>query len=134
MTQSKTNTDAAKGPARFELPGQPRDGSGPVFGEPWQAQAFALSVKLHETGCFTWKEWTAALAAELKAAASPGNSDDGSHYYDHWLSALERLVASKGLVDPATLRRRKEAWAQAYRSTPHGRPVRLKGRGRTPKA
>jgi len=107
------------------LPRLPRDDGGPVFAEPWQAQAFALTVRLSEQGHFTWKEWATALAAELKAAADRGDPDDGSHYYDHWLAALERLVAAKGLADPAALLARKEAWAEAYRRTPHGKPVDL---------
>jgi nitrile hydratase accessory protein len=107
------------------LPRLPRDEGKPVFAEPWQAQAFALAVKLSEQGHFTWKEWAAALANELNAAASRGEPDDGSHYYDQWLAALEHLVAVKGLVDSAALAARKEAWADAYRSTPHGVPVEL---------
>jgi nitrile hydratase accessory protein len=93
--------------------------------EPWQVQAFALAVELSEQGHFTWKEWAAALANELKAATSRGEPDDGSHYYDLWLVALEHLVTAKGLVDSAALARRKEAWMDAYRSTPHGVPVKL---------
>lgn len=107
------------------LPRLPRDDGGPVFAEPWQAQAFALTVRLSEQGHFTWKEWAAALAGELKAAADRGEPDNGSRYYDHWLTALERLVAAKGLADPAALVARKEAWAEAYRRTPHGKPVDL---------
>jgi nitrile hydratase accessory protein len=107
------------------LPKLPSDAGGPVFAEPWQAQAFALAVKLSEQGHFTWKEWAAALAGELKAAADRGEPDDGSRYYHHWLAALERLVVSKGLSDPAALLARKEAWADAYRHTPHGKPVEL---------
>ena len=108
------------------LPQLPRDAGGPVFAEPWQAQAFALAVKLSEQGHFTWKEWATALAAELKAAADRGEPDDGSHYYDHWLAALERLLTARGLTDPASLLNRKEAWADAYRHTPHGKPVELR--------
>jgi nitrile hydratase accessory protein len=111
------------------LPQLPRDAGGPVFAEPWQAQAFALAVKLSEQGHFTWKEWAAALAAELKAAADCGELDDGSRYYHHWLAALEHLVTSKGLSDPASLLARKEAWADAYRHTPHGKPVELSAAG-----
>jgi nitrile hydratase accessory protein len=107
------------------LPRLPRDEGGPVFAEPWEAQAFALAVNLSEQGHFTWKEWTGALADELKAAADRGEPDDGSRYYHHWQAALERLVAEKGLADPASLRARKEAWADAYRHTPHGKPVEL---------
>ena len=96
-----------------------------MFAEPWQAQAFALAVKLSEQGHFTWKEWAAALAHELQAAANRGDPDDGSRYYEHWLAALERLVTAKGLAEPAALVARKEAWTEAYRNTPHGRPVEL---------
>jgi nitrile hydratase accessory protein len=103
----------------------PRDEHGPVFAEPWQAHAFALAVRLSEQGHFTWKEWAATLAEELKAAADRGEPDDGSRYYDHWLAALERLVAAKGLADAQALHVRKEAWAEAYRRTPHGKPVEL---------
>ena len=115
------------------LPRLPRDEDGPVFAEPWQAQAFALAVKLSEQGHFTWKEWAAALADELKAAADRGEPDDGSHYYEHWLATLERLVTAKGLADSAALLERKEAWADAYRRTPHGKPVVLSAASDAPK-
>jgi nitrile hydratase accessory protein len=119
--------ESTPGPERLaSLPRLPRDEGGPVFAEPWQAQAFALAVKLSEEGHFTWKEWAAALAEELKAAADRGEPDDGSRYYEHWLAALERLVTAKGLSDPAALLQRKQAWADAYRHTPHGKPVELK--------
>ena len=111
------------------LPRLPRDERGPVFAEPWQAQAFALAVRLSDQGCFTWKEWSAALAAELETAARRGAPDDGSKYYEYWLAALERLVKEKGLLDSASLVERKEAWANAYRHTPHGKPVELAGSG-----
>ena len=113
-------------PERFQaLPRLPQDNGEPVFAEPWQAQAFALAVKLSEQGCFTWKEWAAALANELKVAATRGEPDDGSHYYDHWLAALENLVTAKDLTNQASLLARKEAWAEACRRTPHGKPVEL---------
>jgi nitrile hydratase accessory protein len=108
-----------------DLPRLPRDEGGPVFAEPWQAQAFALAVKLSEQGYFTWNEWAANLAEELQAAARRGEPDDGSRYYEHWLTALERLVTAKGLTDQTALLTRREAWAAAYRATPHGTPVEL---------
>ncbi|MHB8730646.1 MAG: nitrile hydratase accessory protein [bacterium] len=114
------------------LPSLPRDAGGPVFAEPWQAQAFALAVNLSDQGYFTWKEWSAALAAELKAAADRGEPDDGSQYYRHWLTALERLVTAKGLADPRAMLARKDAWAEAYRRTPHGKPVELRAVRRPP--
>jgi nitrile hydratase accessory protein len=109
-----------------ELERLPRDEGGPVFAEPWQAQAFAIAVRLSELGYFTWKEWAAALAAELAAAVERDEADDGSEYYQHWLAALEKLVTSKGLTDVAALFERREAWADAYRHTPHGKPVQLR--------
>lgn len=107
------------------LPRLPRDEGGPVFAEPWQAQAFALAVRLSAQGHFTWKEWAATLGDELKADANRGEPDDGSRYYQCWLAALERLAIMKGLSDAAALLARKEAWADAYRRTPHGTPVKL---------
>ena len=123
--------DAAPAPALdaerlAALPPLPRDPEGPVFDAPWQAQAFALAVKLSEQGRFTWKEWATALADELQAAADRGEPDDGSRYYHHWVAALERLVTGKGLTDSPALADRKEAWADAYRHTPHGQPVVLR--------
>ena len=103
-----------------------------MFAEPWQAQAFALAVKLSEQGNFTWKEWADTLAAELKAATDRGEPDDGSRYYEHWLAALERLIAAKSLADPGAMRARKDAWADAYRHTPHGKPVELSAARREP--
>jgi nitrile hydratase accessory protein len=107
------------------LPGLPRDQDGPVFEEPWQAQAFAMAVKLHERGVFTWTEWAAALAAEIRAAQASGDPDTGATYYRHWLAALERLVVAKGIGTPVALEERKEAWDRAARATPHGSPIRL---------
>ncbi len=111
-------------PAR-PLPGQPRDEAGPVFEEPWEAQAFALALKLHEAGHFTWSEWAEALGAEIKAAQARGDPDRGDTYYEHWLAALERLAAEKGLVPAGDLAARKAAWRQAFLDTPHGQPVAL---------
>ncbi len=96
-----------------------------MFAEPWQATAFALAVRLSAQKHFTWSEWAATLADELQQAAERGEPDDGSRYYLHWLAALERLVVAKQLSDPASLLARKEAWAEAYRHTPHGKPVEL---------
>jgi nitrile hydratase accessory protein len=122
LSQHKSTPD----PESFAaLPRLPRDEGGPVFAEPWQAQAFALALRLSAQGHFTWKEWATALAEELKAAADRGEPDDGSHYYEHWLATLERLVTAKGLTDSAALLARKEAWADAYRHTPHGKPIEL---------
>ena len=92
-----------------------------MFSEPWQAQAFAMALTLHESGAFTWPEWAQALSAQL--ASDP--ADDGSRYYEHWVAALEGLSAGRALASTQELATRKDAWADAYRRTPHGRPVEL---------
>ena len=73
------------------------------FREPWEAQAFAMTVKLHEAGHFTWPEWAAVLSEEIAEAQSKGDPDLGTTYYHHWLRALERMVVEKGLVLPGEL-------------------------------
>jgi nitrile hydratase accessory protein len=111
------------------LPALPRDREGPVFDEPWQAQAFALAVRLSEAGYFTWSEWTEVFSQEITAAQERGDPDLGDTYYHHWLNALERLCAAKGLVGLKDLARRREAWRRAYLNTPHGQPVDLSAAG-----
>lgn len=110
------------------LPAIPRDAEGPVFRAPWEAQAFAMAVMLHERGHFTWKEWAARLADEIGAARDRGDHDDGSRYYYFWLSALEKLVADKRLLLADELAARKDEWDRAARETPHGQPIELKRR------
>ena len=107
------------------LPQVPRDEEGPVFREPWEAQAFGMAVMLHERGHFTWKEWAERLADEIAAAGARGEHDDGTRYYYFWLAALEKLVADKRLVLADELADRKDAWDRAARSTPHGKPIEL---------
>jgi nitrile hydratase accessory protein len=113
------------GAARDELPALPRDQDGPVFNEPWEAQAFALAVRLSEAGCFTWAEWATVLGQEIKAAQARGDPDLGQTYYQHWLNAMERLCVEKGLVGREDIHQRLEAWRHAFLYTPHGQPVEL---------
>jgi nitrile hydratase accessory protein len=108
-----------------DLPGLPVDASGPVFREPWEAQAFALALALHERGVFSWSEWASALAAEIGRAQRAGDPDTGDTYYHHWLATLERLVAEKRITDEATLARYRHAWERAAERTPHGTPIEL---------
>ena len=109
-----------------DLPSLPRDEAGaPVFATPWEAQAFAMAVRLHEGGHFTWTEWAERLAEEIKRAQAAGDPDRGDTYYRHWLATLERLVAEKGLVGVDELHRRKAEWDAAARATPHGQPIEL---------
>jgi len=108
-----------------ELPALPRDPGGPLFSEPWEAQAFALAVRLSQAGYFSWSEWTAVLSEEIKAAQARGDPDLGQTYYHHWLNALERLCVEKDLVGREDMRQRMQDWRRAYRHTPHGHPVEL---------
>ena len=117
MSQPEPPQPADKIVALPRLPGE----DGPVFAEPWQAQAFALAVELSAAGAFTWPQWAQALAAEL--ASDP--DDDGARYYEHWVAALERFIAHRNLLDLPEMAARKTDWAAAYRNTPHGRPVEL---------
>lgn len=112
--------------AAISVPGLPRDAGGPVFREPWEAQAFAMALALHERGVFTWKEWAAALADEIKHAQAAGDPDTGETYYLHWLNTLEKLVADKGVTTQATLHRYRDAWDRASDRTPHGEPIELR--------
>lgn len=107
------------------LPAIPRDADGPVFRAPWEAQAFAMAVMLHERGHFTWKEWAARLADEIAAAKARGEQDDGSRYYCYWLATLEKLVAEKRLIKTDELATRRDEWDRAARETPHGQPIEL---------
>ena len=119
------NDERAKRAAE-QVPSVPRDKEGPVFREPWEAQAFALTLALYDRGLFTWPEWAAILAEEIKRAQAAGDSDTGETYYRHWLNALERVVAAKGATDAQTLARYRDAWDHAAERTPHGTPIELK--------
>ena len=110
-------------PDLTDLPRIPRDDGGPVFRAPWEAQAFAMALALHERGVFTWREWAAALAAEIRSAQAAGDPDLGTTYYRHWLAALEKLVAAKGIASSQALTRYRDAWDHAADRTPHGTPI-----------
>jgi nitrile hydratase accessory protein len=109
-----------------DLPGLPRDSQGPIFKEPWEAKAFAMALRLHERGLFTWTEWAESLAHEIRAARSTGDADLGDTYYQHWLRALESMVARKGATSSDELTRIQQAWAEAAEGTPHGSPIELR--------
>ena len=115
------------------LPAIPRDDEGPVFRAPWEAQAFAMAIVLHERGHFTRKEWAGRLADEIAAARERGEADDGRRYYHYWLATLEKLVADKHIVLADELRARKSAWEAAAAATPHGQPIVLGADAARPK-
>jgi nitrile hydratase accessory protein len=117
---------AAAARATSAVPSIPRDDDGPVFREPWEAQAFAMALTLHDRGLFTWSEWAAALADQIRRAQQKGDPDTGETYYRHWLATLEHLVAAKGVATAETLHRYRDAWDHAADRTPHGKPIELR--------
>jgi nitrile hydratase accessory protein len=117
---------AAARRATEAVPSIPRDAEGPVFREPWEAQAFAMTLTLYDRGLFTWPEWAATLAEEIKRAQAAGDPDTGETYYRHWLNALERIVAEKGVTNAQALERYRDAWDHAADRTPHGTPIELR--------
>lgn len=118
--------DSAAARATGSVPGVPCDAEGPVFREPWEAQAFAMALALHERGVFTWSEWAVTLGNEIKRAQAAGDPDTGETYYRHWLATLERLIAEKGVSTEETLHRYRDAWDHAADRTPHGTPIELR--------
>ncbi len=119
-------TGATIAEATRALTDLPRDEDGPVFREPWEAQAFAMALSLYDRGLFTWNEWAAALAEEIKIAQAGGDPDTGTTYYRHWLAALEKMVARKGVATIETQHRYRDAWDHAADRTPHGSPIVLR--------
>ena len=98
--------------------------SAPVFAEPWQAQAFAITLQLHQRGLFSWPEWAAALSARITAAQAAGDADLGDTYYLHWVFALEAITLERGLADAVQLASLAEAIADDAR---HHREIQLAG-------
>lgn len=119
------SADAARR-ATAAVPGIPRDAEGPVFHAPWEAQAFAMALALNAAGLFTWSEWAGCLGEEIKRAQAAGDPDRGDTYYRHWLAALERIVAEKGVTTREVLARHYHAWEHAAARTPHGVAIELR--------
>jgi len=106
-----------------QSPGLPKSADGePVFPEPWAADAFAMTVHLHEQGLFAWSEWAEQLSAELH---KPGRAPDGSDYFDCWVAALSGLLVAKGIADIDAIVALQQSWQRAAEATPHGRPIAL---------
>lgn len=117
MSQCETRSPLAQSP---QLP-KSSDGE-PVFPEPWAAEAFAMTVHLHERGLFTWGEWAETLSQELH---QPGRAEDGSDYFDCWVAALSALLVKLGVSDADTILDLQKSWQRAAEATPHGKPIEL---------
>lgn len=120
---SETNTPRWDCP--IDLVATLRDGADPVFGAPWEATAFAMTLALHERGLFTWAEWVAYLSGSIREAQAAGVADREDSYYERWLTALERIVTEKGVFSVDALLQRRAAWDEAARRTSHGMPIEL---------
>ena len=84
-----------------------------------------MTVRLSEAGSFSWPEWTACFANQLAKKGIDDENIDES-YFACWLSSLEALILEKRLLSQGLLLKRKTAWELAYKTTPHGEPVRLR--------
>jgi nitrile hydratase accessory protein len=103
--------------------GLPRSAEGdPVFTEPWQAQAFAMTVRLHQQGVFAWSEWAEALSREVHR---PGRATDGSDYFECWVSALSSVLSVRGVAPEPEVVELAHRWQRAAEATPHGSPILL---------
>ncbi len=110
-------------PTLAASPGLPKSHQGdPVFAEPWQAEAFAMTVRLHEKGVFSWSEWAEALSHELY---KPGRRADAGDYFDCWVAALSRLVTELSITSQEQLNDLTQSWQRAAEATPHGKPILL---------
>ena len=125
MPETLIEPEAARR-ASENVPGIPRDATGPVFSAPWEAHAFAMALALHEKGLFSWSEWSAMLGEEIQKAQAAGDPDTGETYYYHWLATLERMVSKKGAASPQALAEHYQAWQRAMHRTPHGKPIELR--------
>jgi nitrile hydratase accessory protein len=117
LSQCETRSPLAQSP---QLPKSP-DGE-PVFPEPWAAEAFAITVHLHERGLFTWNEWAETLSRELH---KPGRAEDGSDYFDCWVAALSTILVKLGVADADIILDLQKSWQRAAEATPHGKPIEL---------
>ena len=70
------------------------------FDAPWQARSFALCIALHERGVFAWKDWQAALAANIAAHEKGGVIVSNDDYYRIWQQTLEEMVGGAAALPP----------------------------------
>ena len=94
-----------------------------LFDAPWQGRVFGMARVLAEAGCFTWDDFRAHLIAQIGAwdrsaggDLPPGEAAADYRYYDHFLAALQAVLAEKGLLAPTALEDRVNLFADR----PHG--------------
>jgi nitrile hydratase accessory protein len=86
----------------------PRRNGEPLFNEPWESRVFGAAVALCERRIFEWDEFRERLIAEIASgdakAADPAAPP--ASYYEHFLSALERVLIDKGICGQAEISNR----------------------------
>ena len=95
------------------------------FDEPWHAEVFAVTVHLSEQNLFSWTEWMGAIGKQINKSERTRAIDGSNDYYNEWLHALIELISTKGITDAETILELQNRWADAYRNTPHGKPVKI---------
>lgn len=86
------------------------------FDEPWQAQAFAMTVALHGRGLFAWEDWSHRLGEALEV-------EPERPYWCSWLVALEAMMLHCGIAGGKEVAAMSLAWREAADRTPHGEPI-----------
>jgi nitrile hydratase accessory protein len=100
----------------------PRANGELVFAEPWQSRAFGMAVTLYDAGAFAWPQFQAALATRIAAWEADPPSGECWNYYQHWLGALEDVLASDGTVGADEIHHRAAALAERPAGHDHREP------------
>lgn len=75
------------------------------FEFPWEIRAFAMAVAAHKALGFDWAEFQGALIASIQEweEASGSAGEQPWSYYEHWVAALETVMAARGSLPEADL-------------------------------
>lgn len=78
------------------------------FETPWEIRAFALAVTAHTAGEYDWQQFQGALIDSISdwEANNPTPDGDAFSYYEHWVTALEGVLAQSGSLDQTALDKR----------------------------
>ena len=99
--------------------GLPGEADERAFDQPWELRAFALAVAAHESGQYEWNEFQRALIEAIQRWESEG--DTPWSYYQHWLTALESVLADKGVLAESLLDDRARTVLATPRDASHQR-------------
>ena len=92
-----------------------------AFTQPWELRAFAMAVAAYEDGQYEWSEFQESLVGSIGSWERDSHGEPWS-YYQHWLTALEAVLAQKGtLPDAAALEERTQTVLATPRNANHHR-------------